>query len=420
MMQMIQMMTTTETTTNNQTFNILLLVAAGSSSRMGGGIKKEYLPMNSGTVLSNSAAVFLRTLKFNLVCVTYPFSDNPQTLAQNEEDCLDALTKDPFVQEKLNSDSQLILIAGGSSRQKSVFNALNAIKDFIPADSEKLVFIHDGARPFVTEKIVLDTYTAAIEYGASVPALEPVDTQKEIDSEGFITRHLNRPQLAAVQTPQVFDFDKILQAHIKADSSSKEFTDDTAIWDEFVTDSNHCKIVKGDSVNRKITYIQDIQETKPMIRTGLGNDKHLLIEGRKLIIGGVHIPFDKGEAGHSDGDALLHAITDALLGASGMGDIGSYFPSEDSKWKDSDSAFLLKTVWKDITAKGWKLENLDCVVQLQQPKFLPYRQQVINRIAEILNVATDQVFVKAKTAEKTGEIGEGKAIECWCTCLLSK
>lgn len=157
-----------------------------------------------------------------------------------------------------------------------------------------------------------------------------------------------------------------------------------------------------------------------MIRTGLGYDKHLLVEGRRLILGGVVIPSDRGEAGHSDGDALLHAVTDALLGASGMGDIGSYFPSEDPKWKDSDSAVLLKTVWNDIQQKGWKLENIDCVIELQQPKFLPYRQQVIGRMAEILGVGEDQVFVKAKTGEKTGEIGEGRAVECLAVCLLSR
>lgn len=157
-----------------------------------------------------------------------------------------------------------------------------------------------------------------------------------------------------------------------------------------------------------------------MIRTGLGWDLHQLVEGRKLWLGGVEIPFEKGEKAHSDGDVLLHAITDALLGACGMGDIGSYFPPEDPKWKDAASSNLLKTVWNDITHAGWKLENLDCVVIIEKPKFLPYRQSVIKSIAAILNIDESQVFVKAKTSEKLGDTGKGNSVEAFATCLLSK
>ncbi|MCI5519250.1 MAG: 2-C-methyl-D-erythritol 2,4-cyclodiphosphate synthase [Treponema sp.] len=157
-----------------------------------------------------------------------------------------------------------------------------------------------------------------------------------------------------------------------------------------------------------------------MIRVGLGYDLHRLVEGRKLIIGGVDFPFEKGEDGHSDGDVLLHAVTDALLGASGLGDIGSYFPPEDPKWKNADSAKLLQAVWKDVLDEGWKLENLDCVVKLEKPKFLPKRQEVISSIAKILGVENERVFVKAKTGEKLPPVGTGDAIEAYVVCLLNK
>ncbi|MCQ2610517.1 MAG: 2-C-methyl-D-erythritol 2,4-cyclodiphosphate synthase [Treponema sp.] len=157
-----------------------------------------------------------------------------------------------------------------------------------------------------------------------------------------------------------------------------------------------------------------------MIRTGLGYDLHKLVEGRKLIVGGIEIPFEKGELGHSDGDALLHAITDSLLGASGLGDIGSFFPDTDPQFKDADSAMLLQKAWKCVQDKGWKLENLDCVVLLEKPKFLPYKTQVQENIAKILNVNPDQIFVKAKTGEKLGDVGSSNAIEVFATCLLSK
>lgn len=155
-----------------------------------------------------------------------------------------------------------------------------------------------------------------------------------------------------------------------------------------------------------------------MIRVGLGYDKHVLTEGRKLILGGVVIPFEKGEAGHSDGDVLLHAITDALLGAAGLGDIGSYFPPSDPQWKDADSALLLKKCWQDVKNAGWDLGNLDCVIALEKPKFLPFRDQVRESIANILEVSKDQIFVKAKTGEKLGDIGQGRAVEVWSVCLL--
>lgn len=157
-----------------------------------------------------------------------------------------------------------------------------------------------------------------------------------------------------------------------------------------------------------------------MIRVGLGYDLHRLIEGRKLVLGGVVLPFEKGEDGHSDGDVLYHAITDAVLGASGLGDIGSYFPPEDAKWKDADSAQLLSAVLKDVYAKGWKIENLDCVIKLEKPKFIPFRQQVIKNIASVMGIEADQVFVKAKTGEKLPPVGTGEAVEAYCTCLLSK
>lgn len=157
-----------------------------------------------------------------------------------------------------------------------------------------------------------------------------------------------------------------------------------------------------------------------MIRVGLGTDLHKLVEGRKLILGGVEIPFEKGEYGHSDGDVLLHAITDSLLGASGISDIGELYPPSDIKWKDADSKKLLAAAYDLVKEKGWSIENIDCVIKLEQPKFLPYRQAVRESIAGILKIDVSQIFVKAKSGEKLGDIGEGRSIEAEAVCLLSK
>lgn len=157
-----------------------------------------------------------------------------------------------------------------------------------------------------------------------------------------------------------------------------------------------------------------------MIRIGLGWDLHRLAENRKLLLGGVEFDFFKGEDGHSDGDVLLHAIADALLGASGLGDIGSYFPPEDEKWKNADSKELLQTVWRDVKNAKWKIINIDCVIKLEKPKFLPKRRQVIESIANILQIEQNQIFVKAKTGEKLFPIGTSDAVEAQVVCLLEK
>ena len=358
------------------------------------------------------------------MAVTFPDNDDKALLGQARQKSEEALFADSEV-KSFAGETKFIFVPGGKSRQSSVYNALRAVKLHFK-DSNPLVFIHDGARPFVTSGVIRCAYEAALENGAAAPGLQPVDTQNELDENGFIKRHLVRSELTAVQTPQVFMLDELLQAHEKAILSGREYTDDTEIWDLFVP-GGKVKIVQGDSRNKKITYKEDIlpaqqdcAKEEKMIRTGLGYDKHALISGRPLMLGGIKIESDLGEDGHSDGDVLLHAITDALLGACGMGDIGSFFPPEEAKWKDADSKVLLKTVWDKITAEGWKLENLDCVVALEKPKFLPHRQNVIDSIAKVLGVESSQIFVKAKTGEKLGDVGQRRAVEVWAACLLSK
>lgn len=157
-----------------------------------------------------------------------------------------------------------------------------------------------------------------------------------------------------------------------------------------------------------------------MYKIGLGTDLHKLVQNRRLILGGIILPFEKGEDGHSDGDVLFHAITDAILGASGLGDIGSFFPPEDNQWKNADSAELLKIVMIKVKENGWKIENIDCVIKMQAPKFIPYREKVIDNIAKVLQIKSEQVFVKAKTGEGLFPIGTSDAIEVECVCLLSK
>lgn len=520
----------------------VIIAAAGSSSRMGGGRKKEYLPLDGGTVLSCALKPFLKTLECGAVVITVPSGGRAGAEA--------ALRADAELAPLL-SKTRLIFTDGGATRQESVFRALNALRaayepqeqgaaviqgaaernaphraaalsaqgaadakggppgqnapaGFNAADSQgaaraalspsaafserdpRIVMIHDGARPFVTAKIIQDTYLAAVRYGAAAPAVHPVDTQKTVSGDGFILRHLDRGRTVAVQTPQAFRFAALLDAHRRAAEEGFSCTDDTAIWEKY---AGRVKIVDGDERNKKITFAADYRapdgaggvsggcavraetgggrsadvpradaeaaaeeaarrdecrnsvsggspdraagneaagcradgtQENRMIRTGIGYDIHPLVENRKLLLGGVRIPYERGEAGHSDGDALLHAVTDALLGAAALGDIGSFFPPEDNRWKDADSAVLLRAAWEKVRGAGWTLENLDCVVKLERPKFLPHRPAVRKSIADALGVPEDRIFVKAKTGERMGAVGEGRAVEAWCVCLLSR
>ena len=233
----------------------VVITAAGSSTRIGGGIKKEYLPLENGTVLSRCAKTFLNALVpfYNLVnfTVTYPEGKN-QKEAEEALFC-DSELKSMLEESKININ----FAEGGKSRQESVYKALlNVEQTGCDAD---FVLIHDGARPFVTETVIKNVVSAILEYGAAVPGLTPVDTQKEIDSDGFIVRHLVRSSLCAVQTPQGFDFKKILDAHKKAALDKTEYTDDTEIWGKYC---GRVKVVEGSVRNIKITYPSDLDKIK--------------------------------------------------------------------------------------------------------------------------------------------------------------
>ncbi len=402
----------------------LVVTAAGTSSRFKTGQKKEFIPLQStlfpsqkeGTVLSCSTEAFLQYFLENK---KYILSNLIITIPGDsfKEEAKEALISSPFVKESLKTlKIKPKFITGGATRQASIFCALENLNN--AKTNADLVLIHDAARPFVSIDIIKKGVEVAHSKGASVPAIPPVDTQKEIDSSGKIIRHLTRSTLAAVQTPQCFRFQELFDAHKKATIDQKEYTDDTEIWAKYIGD---VYTVKGNTRNIKITFKQDLENhmSKNLTyRTGLGSDLHLLEEGRKLMIGGVHIPFDKGEVAHSDGDVLLHAITDSLLGAASIGDIGELFPPSDNKWKNANSALLLQTAWQKVQKEGWQIQNIDCVLQLEKPKFLPWREKVIASIASILDCKKECVFVKAKTAEGLGDIGQGNAVSAQVICLL--
>ena len=225
----------------------IIITAAGSSTRIGGGIKKEYLPYNKGTVLSSCAETFLnacsRDFEITDFIVTCPKGGRAEC-----EKALQSINMDCF------APLAMTIVEGADTRQKSVYNGLLAVHG-IP----DIVLIHDGARPFVSEELIRTTITATQEFGAAVPGLTPTDTQKEIDENGFIVRHLIRSSLSAVQTPQCFVFSKLLAAHERAALDEREYTDDTEIWGAYC---GRVKVVPGEVNNIKITYPSDLEKLK--------------------------------------------------------------------------------------------------------------------------------------------------------------
>lgn len=417
-----------------------------------------------GTVLSCTAESFLIAAKnnpqFKLKSIVVLVPNDDETAYLDANDAFFAGGNVSLLVEQLTS--RVDFIAGGNTRQESVKNAL----DFLKNQEPDFVAIHDGARPWVRPELIEECLKKAVENGNCSPIIDIVDTVKTIDDSTMqITSHLVRDTLGAIQTPQIFTYKTLLTCHEKATKENFVSTDDTEIWSKFSGEKTY--FCKGNKQNKKITYAQDIpvykssseqlanenpknrslastspleceqnadgnlmdtcptdeslaseNATQALPRIGLGYDLHRLVPGRNLMLGGVKIEYDKGEDGHSDGDVLLHAITDSLLGAAGLGDIGEFFPPNDEKWKNADSKKLLEICWQQILDKGWKLGNLDCVINIEKPKILPYREQIRKSIADILGCDISRVFVKAKTAEKTGDIGNGQAVQVWASAIL--
>jgi len=414
-----------------------ILCAAGSSNRMGG-VKKEYLPLREIidpgikplTVLGAVLSAFASCARIGPIVITVP----PGT----EEEARTALPPELLLDAQ--GQSRVFFASGGPTRRASVFNALLMLEPYQPSH----VLIHDGARPWIKPELIESIMDAAIKFKAVIPALPLVETPKELhpkkdieppEEAAFIRRHLKRSELCAAQTPQGFKFPEILISHEKAAQredaardagENLEYTDDAEVWGEFI---GPVAVIPGDPENRKITFPEDIGHANiaanrigemTMTRIGLGRDLHCLAAGRRFLLGGVEIPFEKGELGHSDGDVLAHAVTDALLGAAGLGDIGELFPPCEPAWKDADSILLLKSAWNLVRNEGWRLVNLDCTVTCEAPRLLPYRENIRRSLARALEAEPGQVFVKGKTNEGLGPLGAGQAVEALVVCLIEK
>lgn len=385
-----------------------VIVAAGRGNRFGGSRNKVLSPLRGKLVIERSISAFLNIPEIvEIVVVT------------NQEDFNE-------VRNAAARNSKLIkTVLGGERRIDSVRNGVAA------CSAGEFVAIHDGARPLVSSETISLAIAAAARSGGSVVAAPAVDTIKRSSDGKFVNLTIPRNEIFQAQTPQVFRRLEFLAAVERAAGSNDDFTDDAAVAERA---GIPVEIVKGDPANIKITYPADLARAEEILasrepggslnynsaalRVGTGYDIHRLVEGRKFVLGGVFIEHPLGPLGHSDGDALLHSIADAILGAAGLEDLGSLFPDRDPKYKNIDSRELLKLCAARVREGGFVIINVDCVVVAERPKIAPHRAAMRESIAQILQIPSGRVNVKGKTAEGIGEIGAGLAVEAHSAVLL--
>lgn len=378
-----------------------VLVAAGSSTRMG--FDKLSFDLGGETVLERSVRAFDECPEVDeLVIVTGASSENAQRAA--------ARCKKP-----------VRLVKGGSTRAESA-------RSGVAAAHGRLVAVHDAARPFVSQSVIADTIAAAARCGAAAPAVPVKDTIKQAKGgsgktvpEGCMVENTpDRSTLYAVQTPQCFDRAAYLAALDELDEASARLvTDDCSL---FELTGRAVQLTQGDYANYKITTREDLprpeQKEEHKMRIGHGYDVHRLVEGRKLILGGVEVPFEKGLLGHSDADVLAHAVMDAVLGAAALGDIGQHFPDNDPAYSGADSLKLARRVAEILKEHGFRIENIDATLLCQRPKLAPYIPAMRQNLADAFGLPVDAVSVKATTEEHLGFTGEGLGIAAHAVALI--
>ena len=309
-------------------------------------------------------------------------------------------------QIKKKYSKNVLIIKGGKERSNSSLIALKYIKRFKPNN----VLIHDAARPNFTNKLLKRLIKSLQRNKASIPVISSKDSIKyKVKNQLF---NLDRKNSYLTQTPQAFKFKDIYDLSVK----QKKIVQDEATL--FINNNLKIKFIDGETSNNKITFKEDLNNTKTYF--GIGFDVHRLIQGKKLYLGGIKIPFHSGLKGHSDGDVILHSIIDALLGAMRKKDIGTFFPDNKNKFKNIRSPKMLKPIVDILNKNNFYINNLDINLICEQPKVSNYRAAIINSLSNLLYLDKDLINLKGKTVEKLGLIGKEKAIACEVICSISQ
>ena len=385
---------------SNLTEHVSAIIAAGGrGSRFGGSQPKQLLTLGGLPILQRSLNAFLDCDAVDDIVVALP---------------LELLADPPLYLRSAAKPTELV--EGGDRRQDSVARAFARV-----STRADVVVIHDAARPLVSDALIRRTIRAAVESGAAVAAIRQHDTVKRGDADGVIVETLPREEIYFAQTPQAFLSDVLRDALAVRGEATDE-----AVLAELAGHAVH--LVEGEIRNVKITSPDDLRMAEHLLggqqgttlRIGNGYDLHRLVEGRPLVLGGVTIPFEKGLLGHSDADVICHALTDAILGAAGAGDIGRHFPDSDPAFKDANSLDLLRAAWAIVQQAGFTVANVDLVVIAQKPRLAPHADAIRANLAGALGCAASQISVKGKTNEGVDSMGAGESIAVHAVALLNR
>lgn len=379
-----------------------IIAAGGRGERLGGPVPKQLRSVGGRTLLERSIAPFDASTRIGELVLVLP----PELMAAP-----------PDLTGRLRTP--LRVVAGGARRQDSVAAGLAAV-----APESEIVVIHDAARPFCTPELIERTIAAAAESGAATAALPAFDTVKEgrvAEGLAVVGATLPRERIFLVQTPQAFRVG-LLRDAVERGRGEPQATDETTL----VERAGHpVRLVQGDVRNFKVTSPDDfalaeqLAAARPLeTRVGLGYDLHRFVDGRPLVLGGVVIPGARGLLGHSDADAVCHAVTDAVLGGAGAGDIGQRFPDDDERWGGAVSIELLRDAAGHVREQGFAVGNVDVVIVTERPKIRAHAAEMRQRLADVLQIAPERVSIKGKTNEGVGEIGRGEALAVHAVAML--
>ena len=361
-----------------------ILLAAGNSNRFKSNIPKPYHKIAGKTLIDISIDKIRKFKEIKKIIIVFN--------ARHEKYLKD------------NRFKNVKLINGGNSRSQSTYNALSYL---VKQKNINKVLIHDAARPNFSEKLIKTILVNSKKNKTIIPIIKLQDALKEKKTVSQIL-NLNRDKFFLTQTPQCFNLKEIFNLHKKNKSRYKD--DDCSL----ITKNEKIKFIKGEKRNFKITDKQDFNFLEKFytsnVKVGIGFDVHRLVKGRKLFLGGIKIPSKLGTLGHSDGDPVLHAIIDAVLGACKMGDIGERFSDKNKKFKNISSTILLKKIIREIKMKNYMINNIDINIITESPKLKKFKKKIVNNLANLCSIPLSKINVKAKTTEKLGVIGKEKAI----------
>ncbi|KUG21850.1 2-c-methyl-d-erythritol 2,4-cyclodiphosphate synthase [hydrocarbon metagenome] len=387
---------------------IAIIPAGGMGKRLKANMAKQYLKLNQKPILVNTLQVFQESQIIDEIILVLPKAD---LISAGQE-----------LRNKYGLNKVTKIVAGGNERQDSVRNGLAAIDNKCD-----LVLVHDAVRPFITERMIREVIAAAKVTGAASVGVKAKETIKEAGKDNVVAITIPRNNIWLTQTPQAFKLEILKKAYKKACDEKFYGTDDASLVERM---GIKVKMVAGSYDNIKITTPEDLEMARALIRNksggkmkiriGCGYDSHRFVAGRKLILGGVKIPFNLGLDGHSDADALIHAICDALFGAAGSGDIGRHFPDTDPQYKNISSKVILGRVRKIIADEGFIINNIDATIIMEKPKVAPFVDKIINNIAKVLNMSASDINIKAKTNEGMGFVGRCEGIAVTAVATLSK